>query len=88
MASRKTSKRNVLELCQKQAALPQRAKFKWFTAMSPDCQAFLLEAKQLIKAGDVAINGTGLMRVLMAEFPEDATKVKHLNKRLNDWIKQ
>lgn len=89
MAGRKTAKkRNVLELCQKHSALPQRTKCQWFTVMSPDCQAFLLEARRLIKAGDVAIGGTGLMRVLMAEFPEDAAKQKHLNKRLGEWIKQ
>ena len=89
MANRKTvKKRNVLELCRKHAVLPQREKFQWFTSLSPDCQEFLLEAKNLIKAGEVAIKGTGLFRVLQHEFPEDATKVKYLHKRLCEWIKQ
>ena len=89
MAGRKTvKKRNVLELCRKHAVLPQREKFQWFTSLSPDCQEVLLEAKNLIRAGEVAIKGTGLFRVLQHEFPEDATKVKYLNKRLCEWIKQ
>lgn len=89
MASRNTAKkRNVLELCKKHASVPQRQKFQWFKSLSPDCQAFLLEAKSLIKAGEVEIKGTGLLRVLQHEFPEDATKVKYLNKRLSEWIKQ
>lgn len=88
MAGRKTSKRNVLELCLKHAPPPCRRGKPWFETLSKDCREFLIEAKRLISTGEVVIGGAGLLRVMKDEFPNDALKSKHTSKRLNEWIKQ
>lgn len=87
MAGRRTAKkRNVLELCRRYSAPPPRE--GWFNTLSPECQEFLLEAKRLIKSGDVSIGGAGLLRVMKEEFPDDANRAKHTDNRINDWMRQ